>query len=136
MNNRKLTVTILAFILFSIHMFGQNSISYIYDSAGNRTGRSSLENTIALQTIAPQNALAAENFKIITVGAHNNEVFALNHTFIDDICTIVHTDWQIAFLGTYLDRARTYNLPSPKEHASRAFTMYFKQLDEDRYEML
>lgn len=39
MNKRKLTVTILAFILFSIHIFGQNTISYTYDSAGNRTGR-------------------------------------------------------------------------------------------------
>lgn len=136
MNNRKLIVTILAFILFSIHMFGQNSISYIYDSAGNRTGRSSLENTIALQTIAPQNAQAAVNFKIISVGAHNNEVFALNHTFIDDICTIVHTDWKFALLPKNLDRVFTHDLPCPKEYASRAFTMYFKRLDEDRYEML
>lgn len=43
MNKRKLTVTILAFILFSIHIFGQNTISYTYDSAGNRTGRSASE---------------------------------------------------------------------------------------------
>lgn len=136
MNNRKLTVTILAFILFSIHMFGQNSISYIYDSAGNRTGRSSLENTIALQTIAPQNAQAAENFKIISVGAHNNEVFALNHTFIDDICTIVHTDWKFALLQKNLDRVFTHDLPCPKEYASRAFTMDFKRLEEDSHELL
>lgn len=55
MNERMLTVIILALILFSIHMSGQNTISYTYDSAGDRTGRSAPENTIALQAIALQN---------------------------------------------------------------------------------
>ena len=35
----KFAITIIAFTFFSVHMFGQNTISYTYDSAGNRTGR-------------------------------------------------------------------------------------------------
>lgn len=136
MNNRKLTVTILAFILFSIHMFGQNTISYTYDSAGNRTGRSASENTIALHAISPQNGPTADNLKIISVRARNNEVPTLNNTLAVNISTIGHTDWKFALLQKNLDRVFTHDLPCPKEYASRAFTMYFKRLDEDRYEML
>ena len=136
MNKRKFTVTISAFILFSIHIFGQNTISYTYDYAGNRTGRSASENTIALHAISPQNGPTADNLKIISFGACNNEVPTLNHTLAVDISTIGHTDWQFALLQTNLDGVFTHDLPCSKEYESRAFTMYFKRLDEDRYEML
>lgn len=96
MNKRKLTVTILAFILFSIHIFGQNTISYTYDSAGNRTGRRASENTIALHAISPQNGPTADNLKMISVRARNNEVPILNNTLAVNISTIGHTDWKFA----------------------------------------
>lgn len=136
MNNRKLTVTILAFILFSIHIFGQNTISYTYDSAGNRTGRSASENTIAFQANAPQNGSTDENIDNISVRIRNNEVLTLNNTLSVNISTIGHTDWQFALLQTNLDGVFTHDLPCPKEYASRAFTMYFKRLEEDSHELL
>ena len=136
MNTRKFTVTILAFILFSIHMIGQNTISYTYDSAGNRTGRSASENTIALRAISPQNGPTADNLKMISVRARNNEVPILNNTLAVNISTIGHTEWKFALLQKKLDRVFTHDRPCPKEYASRAFTMYFKRLEEDSHELL
>ena len=136
MNTRKFTATILAFILFSIHMIGQNTISYTYDSAGNRTGRSASENTIAFQANAPQNGSTDENIDTISVRIRNNEVHTLNNSLGVNISTLGQNNWQFALLETNLDRVLTNNMPNHKEYVARALTVYFKRLEEDRHELL
>lgn len=136
MNTRKFTVTILAFILFSIHMIGQNTISYTYDSAGNRTGRSASENTIALRAISPQNGSTDENIDNISVRIRNNEVLTLNNSLGVNISALGQNNWQFALLETNLDRVLTNNMPNHKEYVARALTVYFKRLEEDSHELL
>lgn len=130
-------IAIVLFCLFlTTPLFCQNSISYSYDSAGNRTGRSASENTIALHAISPQNGPTSDNLKMISVRSRNNEVPTLNNTLAVNISTIGHTDWKFALLQKNLDRVFTHDRPCPKEYASRAFTMYFKRLEEDSHELL
>ena len=51
--NYKSLITLLLCSSFPFHVFGQTTISYTYDSAGNRTGRSAPVQTLAGVTDNP-----------------------------------------------------------------------------------
>ena len=130
----KFAITIIAFTFFSVHMFGQNTISYTYDAAGNRIGRTTTESSIAFKAVELQEGLAIKNLENPFYRSFNNEVLAVNFT-LPDFYSMIPTQWSYLLTASMDCILPNYLLISNGPH-SRYFIMYHKKFEEQKYEVL